>query len=140
MDDQKTGWVTNPFANQVKLGFDAQNIADTVIAAWEGINAALQLIIGNHGVNALFHRTIEITAFSYPWLAETSDGMPSVMDLKCLRRVLLTQDTIHFAAASDSMLQQFHDVLTELIGLSLTERLLRPVLDPLLNSIVTKDL
>lgn len=133
MENQQIGWANTAFTDQVKVGQDAEDIADTIVSAWGNISVVFQSVIGRQGITALFHRTIEVSALSYPWLAEAiKEAAPSI-DLERLRSVLLKQDMIHFAEASDSMLQQFYGILTELIGLSLTERLLRPVLDPLLK-------
>lgn len=139
MENQRIGWAITAFTDQVKLGKDVQDVADTITLVWKGIDLALRSIIGKRGVDALFRRCVEVTALSYPWLAAVSNDVQSAMDLDALRDVLLMQEKTHFAAASDAMLAQFHTMLSELIGLSLTERLLRPVLDPLLNSTVTKE-
>ena len=108
-------------------------IADTIVAAWEGVGSILQRILGKGGFNALFFQSIEVTGQTYPWLSVFSqDGQPNV-DLKAFRVLLLNQETIDFAAASDALLSSFLNMLADLIGLSLTKRLLQPVLDPLLT-------
>jgi len=139
MENPRIGWAITALADQVRLSTDAHDIANTITLVWNGIDLALRPIIGKRGVDALFRRCIEVTALSYPWIAAVSTDVQSAMDLDALREVLLSQEPTHFAAASDAMLTQFHAMLAELIGLSLTERLLRPVLDPLLNDTATKD-
>ncbi|WP_426106610.1 hypothetical protein [Massilia sp. TSP1-1-2] len=133
MENQPVSWVINCYSEEVKRGQDASCTVETIVAAWEGIDSVMRRIIGKGGFNALFFQSIEVTGQSYPWLATLSqDGHPD-MDLMALRALLLKQDTIDFAAASDALLSSFLNRLVDLIGLSLTERLLRPVLDPLLT-------
>jgi hypothetical protein len=48
-------------------------------------------------------------------------------DFAGLRAALATQSSAEAADANAAVLQTFHDLLTSLIGASLTERLLRPV-------------
>jgi hypothetical protein len=139
MEKPKIGWAITALADQVGRNRDAKDIANAIALVWDGIDLALRPIIGKRGVDALFRRCVEVTALSYPWIAALSADVQSSMDLQTLRDVLLRQELAHFAAASDAMLAQFHAMLAELIGLSLTERLLRPVLDPLLNDTATKD-
>jgi len=132
MENQPISWVINLFSEPVKRGQDATRTADAIVAAWEGIDSVMRVIIGKRGFNVLFLKSIEVTKPSYPWLAELSQDGQSDFDLKALRALLLKQDTIGFAAANDALLLNFLTMLVDLIGLSLTERLLRPALDPLL--------
>lgn len=140
MEIQRIGWAVTAFADHVRLGKDAEQTIDIVMRSWKEIDRVMRTIIGKGGIDALFHRSIEITAVAYPWLAAASSDAQSVMDLDALRATLLKQETGHFAAASDALLLHFYQLLTNLIGLSLTDRLLRPVLDPLLNSAAAKDI
>ena len=132
MENQPISWAINRYSQDVKRGQEATCIADTIVAAWEGIGSIMQLIIGKSGFNKLFLRSIEFTGMSYPWLAVWQKAQSEV-DLKALHALLLRQDTTDFAAASDALLLNFLNMLVNMIGLSLTERLLRPVLDPLLT-------
>ena len=133
MENQQISWAINCYSEDVKRGHDATRIADTIVAAWEGIDSIMRLIIGKGGFNALFSQSIEVTGQSYPWLATLQQDGQSDVDLKALRVLLLNQDTIDFAAASDALLSSFLNKLMDLIGLSLTKRLLRTIIDPLLT-------
>ena len=133
MENQPISWVINCYSEEVKRGRDAFYTADTIVAAWEGIDSIMRRIIGKGGFNALFLQSIEVTGQSYPWISTLSQDGQSSVDLKALRVLLLNQDMIEFAAASDALLSSFLNLLVDLIGLSLTKRLLRPVLDPLLT-------
>ena len=140
MENQKIVWVSNAFADHASLSKNPEHIIELVIACWKEIYRVLRPIIGKGGIDALFHRSIEITAQDYPWLAVASTDPQSAMDIDVLHQVLLKEDGSHFAGASDTLLLCFYSLLTNLIGLSLTDRLLRPVLDPLLNGTAIKDI
>ena len=140
MENRKIGWVNITFADHVSLSKNPEHILDLIIRSWKEIDRVIRPIIGKGGAESLFHRSIEITAQTYPWLAAASTDARPAMDLGALHRILSNQDTSHFASASDTLLLQFHYLLTILIGLSLTDRLLRPVLDPLLNGTAIKDI
>ena len=133
MENQPISWAINCYSEDVKRGQDATCIADIIVAAWEDIGSIMRRIIGKGGFNALFFQSIEVTGQLHPWLATFSQDGQSDVDLKALRVLLLNQDTIDFAAASDALLSSFLNMLADLIGLSLTKRLLGPVLDPLLT-------
>ena len=140
MENRKIVWVSTTFADHASLGRNAEHILDLVIVSWKEIDRVLRPIIGKGGIEPLFHRSVEITAQAYPWLTAASTSAQSTMDFGQLRNALANENTSHFAGASDMLLGHFHYLLTILIGLSLTDRLLRPVLDPLLNGTAAKDI
>lgn len=140
MENQKIGWKITSFADHVKLIQDAKLTADMIVLHCKEIDRAMRSIIGKVGIDALFHRCIEITSADYPWLTAASTDGQSAMNLEVLSATLLKQDPVHLAAAGDLLLLNFHHLLADLIGSSLTERLLRPVLEPLLNGTATKDI
>jgi len=140
MENRTIAWVSNTFADHASLSKNPEHILDLVIASWKEIDRVLRPIIGKGGIDAVFHRSIEITAQAYPWLAAASTDAQPTMDIDVLHQVLSKENTSHFAGASDTLLSYFHYLLTNLIGLSLTDRLLRPVLDPLLNGTAIKDI
>ena len=139
MEKKGIDWVTVTFADQVSFSKNPEAILDLIMRSWKEIDQALRPIIGRGGIEALFHRSAEITAEAYPWLTLSSESQPE-MDLVTLCRVLSQQDAVHIGGAGDSLLLHFYCLLADLIGFSLTDRLLRPVLDPLLNGMATKDI
>ena len=140
MENRKIAWVKVTFTDHANLNNDPEHILELVTRSWKEIDQAMRPMIGKGGIEALFHRSIEFTTASYPWLSAVSNDAYSAVDLDLLQRVLSEQDTRHLADASDTLLVHFHYLLTNLIGLSLTDRLLRPALDPLLNGTVAKDI
>ena len=105
----------------------AAQIADATIATWQQIDTALAPIIGQRGVVALYKRSLHLNRQSHPWLAGTPEGVQTTLDLAPLKSVLAQQSSANAAVAGSALLQTFHELLTSLIGASLTERLLRSV-------------
>ena len=140
MENQKIAWLSITFADRISLNKNPEHVLDLVIISWKEIDRVLRPIIGKGGIEALFHHSVEITAQAYPWLIAASSDVHSALDLDALRHALTKKNTSHFAGASDSLLLNFYHLLSNLIGLSLTDRLLRPVLDPLLNGTAAKDI
>ena len=108
----------------------AGQVADTMVSTWQAINAALSPIIGQRGVAVLYKRSLYLTGHAHPWLADMQEDSQATMDLVALKSVFAQQSNTHAAAAGGAFLQTFHELLSSLIGLSLTERLLRPVWAP----------
>ena len=95
------------------------------------ITAVLAPIIGRGGVDALFKRSLYLASKSHPWLAQASKGVLTAVEPAGLKTVFAGQSSADAAAGGGLLLQSFHDLLSRLIGSSLTERLLGPILaDP----------
>ena len=116
------------FARQ-SAGADAPRLAEMAVSIWKGIGIALSPIIGQAGVDALFKRSIHLTRGEHPCLATVLEDKAQPDGLVILQAVLAQQTSATAMAANLALLQNFQDLLTSLIGLSLTERLLRPVWD-----------
>ena len=108
-------------------GADAGQIADLAIATWRAIDAALSPVIGPRGSAALYKRSLHLARADHPWLAPAYEGFAHPGDFGTLRAVLAQRDAIGAAAAHDAILKIFHDLLADLIGRSLTQRLLQAV-------------
>ncbi len=107
----------------------AGHVAETMVSAWQGIDVVLSPIIGQRGLALLYKRSLHITARTHPWLKGMDEGSQASMDLAALEAVFARQSSAEAAAAGGALLQTFHELLSSLIGASLTERLLRPVWD-----------
>lgn len=88
-------------------GADAEQIAGEAIAVWQAIHSAMAPVIGQRGSAALHHRCLHVARATYPWLDPACEA----------------------AAAHDSMVLAFLELLTTLIGEALTARLLQGVGD-----------
>jgi hypothetical protein len=105
---------------------DAEQLADEAVGTWHDVWNALSPVIGAAGVAALFQRSMSLRLAEYPWLANVSDPPPAG-EFNSLRRELSLQRQADAAAANAALLQSLAQVLGNLIGASLTTRLLQPV-------------
>ena len=111
---------------------DAEQLADAAVALWRDVWSALSPIIGAAGFAALFERSVFLRMAEYPWLVNVS-GLSNVKDpplpgtFNTLRRELSQQAKADAAAANTALLQSLAQILGNLIGVSLTTRLLQPV-------------
>jgi hypothetical protein len=109
---------------------DAVRIADSAVAVWLRIDAALGPIIGHGGVAALYERSLYLTRTDLPWLLAAHERAPADgRFVEALRTVLSERTRADAAVGIGALLQNFHDLLTSLIGGELTERLLQSVWD-----------
>jgi hypothetical protein len=126
-------------ARQVKQGVAPARIAEIATSQWRAFDAALSPIIGSQGVIALFRRCLLLTLPAYPWLGHVSEENDPRGDFDALQAKLAQQPSDIAAAASGALFQSFHDLLTTLIGGSLTERLLRSSWDSILGGSSTEE-
>ncbi|HEY6645151.1 hypothetical protein [Povalibacter sp.] len=110
-------------------GADARRIADRAVSMWSDVDAALSPIIGHRGVTALLRRSLLLTVPTHTALLTAHADVDAPSDFGALRATLERQSSETAIATNDALLQKFVDLLTNLIGESLTERLLRSVPD-----------
>jgi hypothetical protein len=114
-----------PLACRVGLGADAAQIAASVIAIWDEIDDSLTPILGQRGMAALYRRSLQLAAADHPWLEAHDEGEPPAIGPAALKSALARQSNAVAAAGGSAFLQTFRDLLSGLIGPSLTQRLLR---------------
>lgn len=105
----------------------ALEIADAFSTILIAIDAALTPTLGRPAVILLFERSFLANARAYPWMASLGEGNRLRMDVAAVRMLLSRQPSPEAAAAGSAFLQTFYDLLVDLLGMSLSERLLRPV-------------
>ena len=110
-------------------GAAPDQIATLAVLKWRTLDNALSPIIGHGGVAALFKRSVSLTRPTHAWLASLQDGADQPHNFAALQSALCQQTSSEAAAAAGALLQKFVDLLSHLIGESLTERLLRSVWD-----------
>lgn len=110
-------------------GANAGQIADASVAVWRAVDGALSPIVGRCGIAALYKRSLHLVLTDYPWLAAAYEDALEPGDFDSLRAALSQQTAHDAAAAHDATLQTFQDLLDNLIGRSLTQRLLQNVRD-----------
>jgi hypothetical protein len=106
------------------LGADAT--VEATAATWRLMAAQLAPVIGARGLEALFGRALHMTSTTYPWLA-VGDDRSGAGRLPGIAECFARQDPASAAEASYTLLLTFSELLTTLIGESLTTRLLAPV-------------
>ena len=127
MEDQDSIQVMDSLVFRVEKGADAVEIADAIVSTWRKVDAALNPIIGHGGVAALYKRSLSLAAQAHPWLAGAHEGVQTAMDLAALKAVLAQQCSADTAAGGGALLNTFYQLLTGLIGTSLTGQLLSSV-------------
>jgi hypothetical protein len=113
-------------AQPVEL-LDADATAQEAAVMWRLVAAQLTPVIGARGLEVLFGRALHKTNAAFPWLAVSADRGGSGGPLPSVAVCLARQDPATAAEASRKLLLTFTELLTTLIGESLTRRLLAPV-------------
>jgi hypothetical protein len=130
-------------AISVQLGADApgsaEQIASVAVVIWTATERALSPIIGLRGMSALYRRSLQLTSAAFPCLASIRDDLSQVSDFAMLRAALAHQDREVAAAANLALLGTFYDLVTSLIGRSLTDRLLRSAWENLSSGDAAQD-
>ena len=98
-----------------------------MVSTWQDIDAVLSPVIGQRGVAMLYKRSLYLIGPVHPWLAGMHEGVQATIDLEALKSAFAQQSSANAAAAGGAFLHTFYELLTSLVGPSLTERLLRPV-------------
>lgn len=119
-----------PLAYRIWDDSTATEVAAACGALWLEIVAVLSPIIGTRGVAALGQRSLHLASATHPWLAARPSADPDALDAAWLVSLLAQRSGDEAAAAGSTFLQAFRELLSSLIGASLTERLLRSVWGP----------
>ena len=109
---------------------DAKEIAAAVADTWPQVTARLAPVIGVRGVTVLLRRAVHLTSTTFPWLQVPENEQEGAVLLQTLTTRLAEQRASTAVEASRALLVTFTELLTTLIGESLTERLLSPVWAP----------
>ncbi|MHC8390106.1 hypothetical protein ACYZTM_19180 [Pseudomonas sp. MDT2-39-1] len=120
-------------AHRVGPNADIARIAQAIISTLQDMDVALTPIIGPQGVAALYRRSLHLCASTHPRLAGTYDKVPAGMELTALKSVIVEQNDADALFFGEVLLTTFYELLTTLIGPSLTERLLRGMWEPSLS-------
>lgn len=109
---------------------DAGAVAGAALGTWHEITARLAPVIGERGVEALFSRALLLTSATYPWLETSSPQARHPTPLAAFVARIEARDAQAAAEASQALVLTFTGLLADLIGSSLSERLLAPVWTP----------
>lgn len=120
-------------APSAAAGTEASQVADAAVQTWRAVDAALSPIVGQRGVAALYKRSLYLARTQHPWLAAVHEDTRQPGDFAPLHAALIRQPGAAAAAAHEALLLTYRDILARLIGMPLTERLLRTI-EPLPQS------
>lgn len=127
-------------AHRVGPNADIARIAQAIISTLRDMDVALTPIIGQQGVAALYRRSLHLCASTHPRLARTYDRVPPGMDLTALKSVIVEQSDTDALFFGEVLLTIFYELLTTLIGPSLTARLLRGMWEPSLSDTPSQEI
>lgn len=108
-------------------GESARRIAQRAGMTWRHFDTVLSPIIGHGGVAALYRRSLFLVCADHPWLPGAHDGALDPVEFEQLESAVGEQDAHDAEVAAEALVNNFRALLSDLIGPSLTERLLRPV-------------
>jgi hypothetical protein len=140
MQSQERDRIAAFLDNEVANGVSSEVVASWVATIFEGIDQALNPIIGQRGMAALYKRSLHLSRPLHLWLPVAAEEGEARMDLVSLTAALATQTAVEAAAAGTLLLASLHALLTTLIGELLTERLLRPVWATFLSAPSARDM
>lgn len=106
---------------------DASMVAAATLNIWRQMAALLAPIIGTRGVEVLFNRSLQLTGRTFPRLVIIGDNGDNSVLLANLKENLAASSTKDAMEAGHALLVTFTELLSTLIGDSLTKRLLSPV-------------
>ncbi|MDQ3261147.1 MAG: hypothetical protein M3Q00_10275, partial [Pseudomonadota bacterium] len=103
-------------ALRIEKGADSAEIAAAIVSTWQQVDAALNPIIGQGGVAALYKRSLYLAAKAHPWLAGAPERAGTATDLAALNAVLAQQSSADAITGGDALLKTFCELLASLIG------------------------
>lgn len=121
--------IRRTFAQQLEDVSDVRTIAETTFLVWQQLAAQIEPVIGLHGTQVLFNRALHIVSQEFPWLAFTEHELNDTENHMANFKKHYASAEINLAlTASAAFLVTFSELLSSLIGESLTHQLLNPVL------------
>ena len=105
----------------------ASEVAEAAVCTWNLMAAQLIPVIGVMGADVLFRRSLHLTSTTFPWLAIVGDHGNRDALLESFKARLAGRETDTATEVSCILLVTVVELLNNLIGVSLTERLLDPI-------------
>jgi len=124
--EESNPWLAETLRKRAGAGADAAEVSDALSQLLRQIDAGLTPVIGRRGVALLYKRAVFLSVPSHPWMAGTH-GAGLAMDFVALEVSFAVQAPAAAADGGSALLQRIYDLLTNLVGLALTEQLLRGV-------------
>ncbi|MHC8306149.1 hypothetical protein [Pseudomonas sp. PB3P13] len=115
------------------LRFDSlssiDHVADVIISMLGDTSASLAPVIGPRGVAALHRRSLHVSLAAHPRLDDKYRCLNDPLDLMALKSILVEQTQTDAIFFGEQLLTALYELLTRLIGSSLSRRLLLDVWD-----------
>jgi len=127
------------FAQRCPKDASAGQVADGACSIWRDINTALSPVIGQHGVVALIKRSLHLQCMYYPALKTIPGSKILPSEFLALHALLIKETTANAVLTNNALLNTFYELLTNLIGASLTHQLLHSVFAPPSNGAPVQD-
>jgi len=118
---------------------NSAQVAKAIIATLQDMDIALSPIIGRKGVVALYRRSLHLCESAYPDLIGALDSTPEHVDFSRLESLLQQQTPNDALCLGNHLLETLYQLLSTLIGVSLTERLLGAVFEAPLSALPAQD-
>ncbi|WP_250548239.1 hypothetical protein [Pseudomonas hormoni] len=134
MESEGGRQIVASLAHRVGANAEITRIAKAIVSTLQDMSAALTPIIGQQGVVALYRRSLHLCASTHPRLAGIYNRVQTALDLINLNSVLVEQSEVDALFFGEVLLTTFYELLTTLIGPSLSARLLRDVWDNSLSA------
>jgi hypothetical protein len=119
--------IRRTMAHHAGVSPDADAIAEATFIIWNLVEGKLAPVIGMKGVDVLFRRSMHLTTFSFPWLASAEVHTDNASLFASIKARLASGETDASTEAGCTFLLILTELLTTLIGESLTWRLLGTV-------------
>lgn len=104
---------------------DTIAVATAVLNTWQQMAMRLAPVIGVRGASVLFARALHLASLTFPWLS-SDDEPPERLEAILRERLEAQRVAISFEAGC-TVLQVLAQLVSDLIGAPLSERLLTPV-------------
>lgn len=117
------------FARRYGEYANASQIAEAATSTWRDIYGLLSPIIGQRGVIILTKRCLHLQQLNYPSLKIIRDSKILPNEFSALHAVLAKETTANAILINSALLNTFYELLSNLIGTSLTLQLLHSVFD-----------
>ena len=108
-------------------GTEGAPMADRVARACERVTIHLARLVGMTGIHTLFHRSLQLSCGTYPWLVDEATTGPGDEPFESLRVRMMPQRPDAIVASFVLVLSTFVGLLGRLIGEDLVWRLLHEV-------------
>lgn len=127
MKNQDSGWIAALLDAVDQQSLRSEVMADLTIELFNEAERKLTPIIGSRGMVKLYYANLSQVSLQYPWLsAAREDFEPSLGRMQLLGSLLTNQSADTAKLCGLSLLQGFYMRLVSLIGLAVTDTLLRP--------------